>query len=1265
LIGSLRRPIHRGSALAHGVFLDARALGEDAARRRTLDLAAGAADMHRCGHHLVILFAEPTRLLAGESPGGLLVRQGNILSAAPLAEQEIALFDGPDLSVLLVLGGAPTQHRLDASTRQDPASWLDVSDFDRATDVEPLGHVERSPAARLAPVAVDVRATLGVGDEASGAAAARAAVLASLAAAAGEAPATRGLFGTRATGGRDSRGGGDEEGSAPSGIAAALGGAVGGLFLAIAQILAALLPRSASPPDDDAGDLSSTGGRGGRRSRALAVHDEPRPAVESPLASLARGLGAWAARLLVWSRLARHVGRRQAAYLSRMMEMFDRGDLDLALRHAIAIDGKSAGQSVPALGTPSPRGSLAIAPGQVPAATSLFGTHDLLSELRRVYRRAFEQLAAKGEIDKAAFVLAELLHANEEAVSFLERHGRWRLAAQIAEARDLPPGLVVRQWFLAGDPARAVTVARAQGAFQEAVSRLRAAGNGREAASLELLWADALATAGDYAAAIDLIWPQEAARPLALRWLDSAIAVGGTVAARMAIRKAKLVPDAFDEQRDTVLALLREPGEDGLANARAMAQEIARGEPDAATRAFAKPVLRALLRSSDEDDAKLANTALRATGDAALQADVRRMQGKLETADPARSTARTALRATAAAVTHVGHARKHNEDGCLARTLSGPKKPGNKVLAIDEAARRGLVLIAADGCGGRQQEGAVADLVCSLIAEHLAAGAAAIKGAGAQAELLEQALSHANHVLFNAGRTDEAMRGAGATVAAATLFGATLIVAHAGDCRAYLWRDGALTRLTRDHSLVNSLLDEGKLTPAEVEDFPHKNVITLALGTAESFSPTITTTALCDGDVLLLCSDGVWGVVPDADLAWDLARAESTPEICAEIVKRWSARNGPDDVSIAVARFEGKRLPSRGTAPVTPVIRAPNSGAPAAASPSPSPTKTNDADAPLCRRAEPIEIRVVAGDTGALRILDAAELPDGRLLVALGEAGSRLVSRDGRTLARFTEPAHSIVISDHGDRALVLAPRGGAWRIARLDLTSKRQQPWCDARIGPFAPDFDGSIWYVASGATLHAIDVTTDGWERLWSVDEEGTTVRAVARSRQQVSVLLQMQDTRALQMWPYLLPAHRHHHRRRIAPPPGEDRARPMDLALSPSGNVAVVDPSADALSLSFHTLGHRTAVPLDVPAGQHGLAMSDAWLVAAWIQPTVTEIHVLSTIATSVVPRARVVFEGRELRPGARIAGDRLLVFDDRGRLLVISLRTGRVIRDLRLS
>jgi len=83
-------------------------------------------------------------------------------------------------------------------------------------------------------------------------------------------------------------------------------------------------------------------------------------------------------------------------------------------------------------------------------------------ELRRLYREAFHRLESQERIEEAAYLLAEVLHAHEEAVGFLERHGRFLLAAEMAEARHLPPGLVVRQWLLAGNRERALRTLAAQ-----------------------------------------------------------------------------------------------------------------------------------------------------------------------------------------------------------------------------------------------------------------------------------------------------------------------------------------------------------------------------------------------------------------------------------------------------------------------------------------------------------------------------------------------------------------------------------------------------------------------------------------------------------------------------------------------------------------------------------------------------------------------------------------------------------------------------------
>src|SRR5262249_37302057 len=146
----------------------------------------------------------------------------------------------------------------------------------------------------------------------------------------------------------------------------------------------------------------------------------------------------------------------------------------------------------PALGVPKPREDLSIPLGPRSEGSAIGVGGELMNELRALYRRTFERPARAGQIERAAFVLAELLGANEEAVAFLEKHGRLRLAAELAESRELAPGLVVRQWFVAGDVERALTVARRTGAFADALLRLRHRDPDR-ANSFALHWADGLA----------------------------------------------------------------------------------------------------------------------------------------------------------------------------------------------------------------------------------------------------------------------------------------------------------------------------------------------------------------------------------------------------------------------------------------------------------------------------------------------------------------------------------------------------------------------------------------------------------------------------------------------------------------------------------------------------------------------------------------------------------------------------------------------------
>jgi hypothetical protein len=260
----------------------------------------------------------------------------------------------------------------------------------------------------------------------------------------------------------------------------------------------------------------------------------------------------WLARLAVTSQISRLLGQRQAAYVRKMLELFESGKLDEALRHAIPLggDGDSAGQ---AFGTPNIRNNLALSQGPVVRSSINLGT-DLESHLRQLYRRSFEKLDREGRIDEAVFVLAELLHSKREALDYLEKHERFKQAAELALAWDQPPEVIVRLFCLAGDWRKALAVARRDNSFAAAVHQLETRWPD-PARRLRQEWAQALAQQGDWLGAVDAIWPVENQRAQAVQWLESAEAAGGRLGARALVKRAVLLPDTFAQCADRLIEL--------------------------------------------------------------------------------------------------------------------------------------------------------------------------------------------------------------------------------------------------------------------------------------------------------------------------------------------------------------------------------------------------------------------------------------------------------------------------------------------------------------------------------------------------------------------------------------------------------------------------------------------------------------------------------------------------------------------------------------
>ncbi|MGY1652545.1 PP2C family protein-serine/threonine phosphatase [Geodermatophilus sp. SYSU D01119] len=212
------------------------------------------------------------------------------------------------------------------------------------------------------------------------------------------------------------------------------------------------------------------------------------------------------------------------------------------------------------------------------------------------------------------------------------------------------------------------------------------------------------------------------------------------------------------------------------------------------------------------------------------------------------------------------------------------------------------LLVVADGVGGGNGGATAARLAVAEVTAHLAAartaGGDALPDAG-----LAAALAAADAAVRAAAAADAALRGMATTCTAAVLTrDGRVVVAHVGDSRAHLHRDGVLTRLTTDHSLVQSLVDSGDLTPEEARASPMRSILLRALGGSQDPGPAdLIAVAARPGDRLLVCSDGLSGVVPADTLARVLSAERRPAAAASRLVLAALAAGTRDDVTAAVA----------------------------------------------------------------------------------------------------------------------------------------------------------------------------------------------------------------------------------------------------------------------------------------------------------------------------------------------------------------------------
>ncbi len=206
------------------------------------------------------------------------------------------------------------------------------------------------------------------------------------------------------------------------------------------------------------------------------------------------------------------------------------------------------------------------------------------------------------------------------------------------------------------------------------------------------------------------------------------------------------------------------------------------------------------------------------------------------------------------------------------------------------------LLAVCDGMGGH----AGGDIASSTALGQLVALDGESHGSDAVA-LLSQTLRDANAELRQRVEHEPRLSGMGTTATILMRYGNKLALAHIGDSRAYLLRDGELTRLTHDHTFVQSLVDEGRITPEEAEQHPQRSIITRVLSGDPDDEPDLSVREALLGDRYLLCSDGLTAVVSDPTLAEALAEHDS-PASCADALVQMALRGGgPDNITCVVA----------------------------------------------------------------------------------------------------------------------------------------------------------------------------------------------------------------------------------------------------------------------------------------------------------------------------------------------------------------------------
>jgi serine/threonine protein phosphatase PrpC len=279
------------------------------------------------------------------------------------------------------------------------------------------------------------------------------------------------------------------------------------------------------------------------------------------------------------------------------------------------------------------------------------------------------------------------------------------------------------------------------------------------------------------------------------------------------------------------------------------------------------------------------------------------------------------------AKTDVGRVRRGNEDNFLVLDLSTEQTwtgtdgatPPDKLKRFD-LGDRGLVLVVSDGMGGALAGDVASRMAVDSVKEMLIGGEG---NASCDPELdlvecLKNATIYANLAIHHRSQEDSRCAGMGATFTGAAVRGDSLDLVQVGDSRGYIIRKDHIRLATKDQSLVQQLVDVGQISESEAETHMFRNVILQALGAQSDVNPVVGKIRLRQGDVVLLCSDGLSGKLRSDDIQRIVVSSQGDlPKACDLLIEEANNRGGEDNITVVLARFDGEDLEAPSTERIT------------------------------------------------------------------------------------------------------------------------------------------------------------------------------------------------------------------------------------------------------------------------------------------------------------------------------------------------------------